>query len=469
MHLIPTNAPHFHMLVSVFPSVGLLFALGLFIASMVTNNTLMQRLCLFAFAGLAVLGIPTYLSGDMIQKTLEGRQKISMDAAEWHLVWAWISLFSLAITGLLALNALVKSRKQHPGPSRNDLHLVLGFGLLTLIGMAVVGEIGWEIAHYELVLPRAEDGTPQNWSHVHIILNHLPTVGFVFALFFFFAGLVRDNDGMKRAGLIIFTMCAVLAASTYVTGTAAMWALTDPPVLGISQVRINQHRDFAIYSLLLLAFTGGWSWFELWRYRFLGRFSKISIYAIGALAIVTFLVLAETGHLGGQINHPEIREAGEVLPTDPSKFLGPQVEMLINTITWFVPWQTVHFFGYTLVFATVLVVCLRIWGVWKGMSFSAVHRLLPLGAFGVLMNIFSGMLMMMADAHRYLNNFSFWPKMLFLPIGAIAVIYFSVSDRLWATRANEEAPMVAKWVAALVLFSWFMVIAGGRLLPYLLP
>lgn len=468
MHLIPTNAAHIHLLVSVFPSVGLLFALGLLVAAMVSNNPLMQRVSLFALGGLGVLCVPTYLSGAIVQGGLEGRARVALEAAAYHQGWAWFAMGSMVFTGLLAWWVLWRSWRL-PGPSKNNQHLVLGFGLFTLILMAVVGEIGWEIAHYELPLPRPEEGTPQAWSHVHIILNHLPTVGFVFGLFAFFTGMLKKNDGMKRGGLVIFVICSVLAATTYVTGTAAMWALTDPPIDGISPVRINQHRDWAIFSLLGLAFTGGLSWFELFRYRYLGRFSKLSIYLVAAFAVITFFILAETGHLGGQINHPEIREPGEVIGTDASKYLGAQVELLINTITWFVPWQTVHFFGYTLVFATVLMVALRVFGVWKGMSFAAVHRLLPLGAFGVIMNVFSGMLMMMADAHRYLNNFSFWPKMLFLPIGAIAVLYFSLSDRLWATKAGEEAPMDAKWVAALVLISWTTVIAGGRLLPYLFP
>ena len=47
------------------------------------------------------------------------------------------------------------------------------------------------------------------------------------------------------------------------------------------------------------------------------------------------------------------------------------------------------------------------------------------------------------------------------------MLYFSLSDRLWAVKAGEDAPMGAKWVAVLVLFSWTVVIMGGRLLPYL--
>jgi hypothetical protein len=142
------------------------------------------------------------------------------------------------------------------------------------------------------------------------------------------------------------------------------------------------------------------------------------------------------------------------------------IEQLINNVIWFVPWQTVHFFGYTLVFATVLVVCLRILGLFKPIPFSGVHRLLPLGVFGVMMNVFTGMLMLMADTGRYVNEPSFWPKMFFLPIGAIAVLYFSLSDDLWKVKAGDDATVGAKAVAVLVFASWIIVIMGGRLLPY---
>ena len=58
------------------------------------------------------------------------------------------------------------------------------------------------------------------------------------------------------------------------------------------------------------------------------------------------------------------------------------------------------------------------------------------------------------------------PKVTFITIGGIAVLYYSVSESLWRVKAGEEAPMGAKWVAALVLLSWIGVILGGRLLPY---
>ena len=111
-------------------------------------------------------------------------------------------------------------------------------------------------------------------------------------------------------------------------------------------------------------------------------------------------------------------------------------------------------------------VILRVLGFWKSVPFSAVHRLLPLGALGVLMNVFSGMLMMLADSFRYLNETTFAPKMAMIPIGVMAILYFSVSERVWNLKSGEDAPMSAKAVAVLVLLAWTGVIMGGRLLPY---
>ncbi|MEI9889931.1 MAG: DUF2231 domain-containing protein [Caulobacteraceae bacterium] len=459
------------MLVSVFPSVGLIFAICLFVAAMVTNNAQMQRVGLFVFGGLAVLGVPTWLSGINAEGSMT-RPGIPEGEGAAHTFWAYGALFFLFLTGITALLVLWRTIKSGAaGPSKNMQHLTLGFALFTLLNMIIVGEMGWEISHQELKIPFVYGDTSQMWSHIHIIINHFPTVGFCFGLFFLIVGLVMKNVVMERSALVVFVACAVLGATTYVTGASAMWALTSPPIpapLGpISQARINAHRDFALLTLFGLAFTGVTAWMEIYRYRYQRVFSQKTLYVVLAFAVITFLIMAETGHRGGLINHPEIREVGDVTNTDAASYLSPKIELLINNIIYFVPWQTVHFFGYTAVFATVLVVSLRIFGVWKSMPFSAVHRIIPLGVFGVAANVFTGMLMLMADTSRYVNEAAFWPKMFFLPIGAIAVLYFSLSDRLWATKAGESAPMDAKWVAGLVLFSWTIVIMGGRLLPYL--
>src|SRR5205823_10089165 len=153
----------------------------------------------------------------------------------------------LGLTGIAAWYELWRFRRVGR-LSENALNLVLGLAIATVALMVVVGELGWEISHHELQLAAraspgvsASDipegvGTPQAWSHVHMILNHFPTVGFVMALAFYITGLVMNNDVMKRSSLVAFVICAILCAPTYVTGAAAMWALTDPPMAGISKI-----------------------------------------------------------------------------------------------------------------------------------------------------------------------------------------------------------------------------------------
>jgi uncharacterized membrane protein len=460
MHLIPQSWSHWHVLLSVVPSIGLVFLLGFYATAMAARSETMERTCLVAFGILALLAIPIYLSGNGSADAVAANPKVSQAMMDFHYGWALAALALLGVTGLAAWIELVRSRQG--GLSDNVLHLLLGLAIVTLLLMIIVGAYGWEINHPELQL--ATRKTPQLWSHIHIILNHFPTVGFVFAIGFFLVALATDNEVMKRTCLVVFVICAILGVPTFVTGNAAMWALTDPPVPGISEAVINAHRDWALYTLFGLAFTGVTSWIALWRFRHRGRFSGRSLYLVLAFAVITLAVMAEAGHRGGQINHPEIRT--EALATDADAYLSPHIESLINQVIWFVPWQTVHFFGYSLIFGTALAVSLRVLGFWKSLSFAAVHRILPLGVCGVVMNVFSGMLILQADSFRYLNETTFAPKIALITIGSIAVLYFSLAERLWAVKAGEDAPMSAKWVAALVLLSWIGVIMGGRLLPY---
>jgi len=464
MHLIPQSWSHLHILVSVFPSFGLVCVLGFYIAGLVADNSITKRTCLVLFALVALLSVPIYLSGAGSMATLSGFSRGAMNS---HYLWGIVALVALVLTGVGAVAALWLS-----GSEGREAHyarrLVLGLAVVTL-GVLIVAN-GWEIHHRELqsevIIP--DVSTPPAWPHVHMILNHAPTVGFLFALAFYIVALVVNNDLMKQGSLILFIICAILGVPTYVSGTATMWALTQPPIPEISKAVINAHRDMALWTLFGLGFTGAASWFELWRYRYFGRFSKLSLTLVLLFAVVTLAIMTETGHRGGQINHPEIRVATEILPTDPTVGISADLESIMSSMVWFVPWQIVHFFGYCLIFGTAFAILLRVLGAWKSVSFAAVHRLLLLGVLGVLMNVVSGMLMMLADSYRYVvNDSTFAPKIALIPIGATAALYFSVSNRLWNLKPGESAPAAAKWVAVIVVLAWAGVIVCGRLLNYL--
>ncbi len=468
MHLIPQSWAHLHMLVSVFPSFGLVIVLGFYLAGYLGENEGIKRTCLVLFALLALLSIPTFISGQGSISAVSGNPKVPRGMVNFHYWWGVASLVVLILTGIVAVFELLQSgRATRALNAKSAFFLVSGLGVLAVVLM-VVAE-GWRIGHAELqttvVIP--DVSTSPTWPHTHMILNHVPTVGFVFAIAFFAIALLSDNDLMKRSSLVLFVVCSVIGVPTYVSGTASMWALTQPVIPEISKAMINAHRDMALLTLFGLAFTGAAAWIELWRYRYLGRFSTSSLALVMLFALVTLAIMAETGHRGGQINHPEIRVATELLPTE-AEGTSTAIEGRMKEMVWFLPWQIVHYFGYCLIFGSVLVISLRVLGFWKSVSFAAVHRVLLLGFAGVLLNVFSGMLMMLANSYRYVvGDYAFAPKMAFITVGAIAVLYFSLSNRVWNLKPGEDASVVAKLVAVFVLLVWTGVLVGGRMLPFL--
>ena len=90
------------MLVSVFPSVGLLLVFGLYIAALRTNNEGLKRTCLGAFGLLGILAIPTYFSGAGSMAALVDDARISQANAYSHQMWSYAALAALVLTGAAA-------------------------------------------------------------------------------------------------------------------------------------------------------------------------------------------------------------------------------------------------------------------------------------------------------------------------------------------------------------------------------
>jgi PDZ domain-containing protein len=157
----------------------------------------------------------------------------------------------------------------------------------------------------------------ENTAHVHLLLNHVPTIGFGIGLLLFLAGLVGRSDVLKRTSLVLFFVVAAVAIGTYVSGNAAEAVLTGtgrtdfPP--GVSPAAIRAHEDAALLAFASMEITGFFSWLALWQWRRVAASSRLpgwTLPIVVVLSLVTFGLMARAAELGGQINHPELREGG---------------------------------------------------------------------------------------------------------------------------------------------------------------
>ena len=307
-----------------------------------------------------------------------------------------------------------------------------------------------------------------NLAHLHLLLNHFPTIGMMVGLGVFVAAILARSDDLKRASLLVFFGIALLSIPTFATGTAAELALAN--TAGVSKNMMDTHENAAFWALAFMELTGALAWLGLWQYRRLSRIPQGTLAAVLLAGLVTFGMMSRAANLGGDIRHPEIRTAtGGVVETATAQ---PPLTRVIGDAMANLKWgwpasETVHFIGLCLLFGVVLVIDLRMLGFMRGIPFSTLHRLLPWGVLGFGMNVVTGMLFFIgAPPDFYVNNAVFlWKLALILVAGANA-LYFTVFEQAWTVGAGDTPPMAARVAAASGILMWVGVIFCGQMLPF---
>jgi hypothetical protein len=307
------------------------------------------------------------------------------------------------------------------------------------------------------------DLIPTTGPHLHILLNHFPSIGTVIALGLFIASYRLKSDDLRRSSLVLFLLLGLLAIPTYISGAAAKWAIQGNA--GISVDVISAHQDVALLAFTFIGITGCLAWLALWQERRFSQPPNWNLIAVFVGAIISLIYMARAGNIGGHINHPEL---GTIeIATAQGEGLTAAVENAITGVIWAWPaMEAAHFIGMALIFGVVLLVTLRAFGVAKNLPYGALHRLLPLGALGLLVNIVTGFFFFIADSGRYVAMDGFPLKIICLMIGGAAIIYFTIFDDVWALKAGDDASVLTKVMAGVTIISWVGVLMFGRLLPY---
>ena len=312
---------------------------------------------------------------------------------------------------------------------------------------------------------------PSDLVHLHLLLNHFPTVGMIVGFGVFLLALAKKSEDLKRGGLAVLFVIALLSLPTYMTGYSAQKSVKGMP--GVSQGVIDLHQRSALMALMFMEATGVAAWYGLWYSRGRRPAGAGNTAVVLLLAAVTIGLMASAANVGGEIRHPEILSTATEVPATEG-LLAPHwlASDFITRYQYSHPWawktlETIHFMGLCLLFGVVVVGNMRLLGWMRNAPLEGFHRLLPWGVWGFVANSVTGMMFFIGQAFQYIENAAFHWKILCILLAGADVLYLTWHDEVWEMGPGDTAPAMVKVLAASQIFLWIGVIYFGRMLPYL--
>jgi uncharacterized membrane protein len=311
---------------------------------------------------------------------------------------------------------------------------------------------------------------PNDLVHLHLLLNHFPTVGLIVGFGVFLLALVKKSEDLKRGALAVIFVIALVALPTYMTGYSAQKALKKMP--GVSQELIDIHQRSALLGLILLEATGIAAWYGLWHSRRNTSSGAGNTAAVLLLSVLTIGLMAGVANVGGEIRHPDILADPSATATAgmlaPAWLASDYITKYQYRHAW--AWktlETIHFMGLSLLFGVVLVANLRLLGMMRSAPLEGFHRLLPWAVWGFVANSVTGMMFFIGQAFQYIENPAFHLKLLCILLAGLDVLYLTWDDEVWEMGPGDTASATVKFLAASQIFLWIGVIYFGRMLPYI--
>lgn len=148
------------------------------------------------------------------------------------------------------------------------------------------------------------------------------------------------------------------------------------------------------------------------------------------------------------------------------------VGVFMRTSRWAWPiCESLHFLGMSMLVGTVGLFDLRLLGIIRAVPLNALHRMIPVGVGGFVLNILTGMAFLSATPDQYLYNRAFAVKAALILIAGLNVLgfYALVFRRLEANGPHATPPAGARVAGAISLGAWIGVMAAGRLLTFFRP
>jgi len=130
---------------------------------------------------------------------------------------------------------------------------------------------------------------------------------------------------------------------------------------------------------------------------------------------------------------------------------------------------TIHAFGNAVIVGFIMIICLRLLGLFRTIPYTSLNRLIPYMWVAFVFQVYSGVTLWMTKPDKYLSAGMFEAKLSFVILGAVLTWYFqSVLKQeaaVWQASGTVSSRGV-KFVCATAL-AWAGVLTTGRLTAYL--
>jgi uncharacterized membrane protein len=303
-----------------------------------------------------------------------------------------------------------------------------------------------------------------NLAHVHIVINHVPSLGSVLGLLLLAAGMYKKSEPIKQFAYFVLVMITMAVLPTYISGAEAQAIVAKNP--SYSPGMIQLHQNAAMITLLIMTAAGMFAWFGLWEFRRQARSSSVTTICTLISTMCAVVSVLITAYIGGSISHSEIRDAAESAVNESVGWRAP-LEQWVSDQAW--SWPTlemIHYVGMAFLFGVFLIYMFRMLGIMKGIRYSALHRLLPMAIIGFVLNTVTGMIFFAASPQLYLAKNAFHNKILGILIATVPLVYFTMFDEPWKLQEDDNASGLLK-ISAVAMFGLLCIVMYyGRFLPF---
>src|SRR5579862_9731111 len=124
-----------------------------------------------------------------------------------------------------------------------------------------------------------------NFTHLHLLLNHFPILGTIFAFMLLIYALIRKSDELLRTAYGAFIVTALLSIPAYMSGVGAAESLENA-VPGISNDVVKAHESAGMLALLFILLIGGVAVMGLWKMHAGARTSGWTLPAVLILGVL---------------------------------------------------------------------------------------------------------------------------------------------------------------------------------------